>query len=53
MSIGFHFDDIEEAYFNNKYASDWDSAPIGVPYHDNDKEEPYDDLSPIGAPYHD
>ena len=50
MSIGFHFDDIEEAYLKDH---DWDSAPIGAPVHDDDKEESWDDLPPMGAPYHD
>ena len=35
MSIGFHFDDIEEEYFLNKHKND--DKPIGAPYHDNDK----------------
>lgn len=52
MSIGFHFDDIEEIYFLNKD----NNKPIGAPIHDNDDmdyDKKIDTLPPIGAPYHD
>jgi len=49
MSIGFHFDEIEEAHL----ISHDDLPPIGAPIHDLDKEIDIYDLPPIGAPIHD
>ena len=49
MSIGFHFDDIEEAHL----ISHDDFSPIGAPIHDLDEEIDIFNLPPIGAPIHD
>lgn len=53
MGIGFHLDDVDEAYFKSK-SSDFDSVPpIGAPIHDINHEVLLDELPPISAPYHD